>query len=70
MEKVLALALEAGCAVGHDTLSLCSANLAAEVGLAGFAELALAAFRCAGECVSRVSSVSYTHLTLPTKRIV
>jgi hypothetical protein len=44
VEEVFALASEARCAVGHDTLSLCSADLAAEVRLAGFAELAFFAF--------------------------
>lgn len=34
VQKVLTLALEAGCAVGHDALALCRADLAAEVGLA------------------------------------
>lgn len=47
VQEVLALALESGCAVGHDTSSLGGSNLAAQVGLAGFAELALFAFRCA-----------------------
>jgi hypothetical protein len=46
VEEVLALAPEARGAVGHDTLTLCSADLAAEVGLAGLAELALLAFWC------------------------
>lgn len=48
MEEVFALAAEARGAVGHDTLSLCGADLAAEVGLAGLAELALFAFGGAG----------------------
>jgi hypothetical protein len=50
VEKVLALALEARGAVGHDTLTLGGSDFAAEVGLAGFAELALLAFWCAGGC--------------------
>jgi hypothetical protein len=50
VEEILALALEARCAVGHDTLSLCGADLAAEVGLAGLAELALLAFWGAVAC--------------------
>lgn len=49
VEKILALALEARSAVGHDTLTLGSANLATEVGLAGLAELALFAFWGAAE---------------------
>jgi hypothetical protein len=44
VEDVLAAGLEAGGAVGHDTLTLGGADLAAEVGLAGLAELALTAF--------------------------
>ena len=47
VEEVLALALEARGAVGHDTLTLCCADLAAEVGLARLAELALLALWCA-----------------------
>jgi hypothetical protein len=47
VEQVLALALEARGAVGHDALALGRANLAAEVRLAGFAELALLALWCA-----------------------
>ena len=43
VEEILALALEARGAVRHDTLSLGGSDLAAEVGLAGLAELALAA---------------------------
>lgn len=48
VEEVFALALEARSAVGHDTFALGRTNLAAEVGLAGFAELAFAAFGGAG----------------------
>jgi len=48
VEEVFALALEARCAVGHHTLALCGADFAAEVRLAGEAELAFLAFRCAG----------------------
>ena len=44
MEEVFALALEARGAVGHHALALRGADLAAEVGFAGLAELALAAF--------------------------
>jgi len=44
VEKVFALALEARGSVRHDTLALGCANLAAKVGLAGLAELALLAF--------------------------
>jgi hypothetical protein len=50
VEEVLALALEARGAVGHDALALGGSDLAAEVGLARFAELALFAFWCAGTC--------------------
>jgi hypothetical protein len=49
VEEVLALALEARGAIGHDTLALCCADLAAEVGLARLAELALLALWCAGK---------------------
>lgn len=44
MQEVLALALEARGAIRHYALALCSANLAAQVGLSGLAELALLAF--------------------------
>ena len=44
VEEVFAFAFEAGCAVGHDAFALGGANLAAKVRLAGFAELAFAAF--------------------------
>lgn len=54
VQKVLALALEARGAVGHEALALRRADLAAEVGLARLAELALLAFGGAGG-----SSVSY-----------
>ena len=47
VEEILALALEARGAVGHDTLALCCADFAAEVGLAGLTELALLALWCA-----------------------
>src|SRR5690606_21487776 len=43
VEQVLALALEAGGAVRHQSLALGRADLSAEVGLAGLAELALLA---------------------------
>jgi hypothetical protein len=49
VEEVLALALEARGAVGHDTLTLGCADLSTKVGLAGLAELALLAFWCAGD---------------------
>lgn len=45
MKKVLALALESGCAIGHDTLTLRRANLTAQIRLARLAKLALLAFR-------------------------
>ncbi len=44
VQHILALALEAGGAVGHDTFALGGANLAAEVRLARLAKLALFAF--------------------------
>lgn len=47
VQQVLALALEAGGAIGHLSLTLGGTNLAAEVGFAGLAELALLAFRSA-----------------------
>jgi hypothetical protein len=50
VEEILALALEARGAVGHDALTLSCADLAAQVGLAGLAELALLAFWCARRC--------------------
>ena len=63
VQKVLALALEARSAVRHDTLALSGTNLAAEVGLAGFAELALAALRCAAQS----HWLANAYLSLPTK---
>ena len=48
VEEVLAAGLEAGSTVGHDTLTLGGTDLAAQVGLAGLAELALTAFGGAG----------------------
>lgn len=48
VEEVLALGLEARGAVGHDALALGGANLAAKVGLARLAELALATLGGAG----------------------
>ena len=47
VEEVLALALEARGAVRHDTFALGGADLTAEVRLAGLAELAFLALRCA-----------------------
>lgn len=44
MEEVLALALEARGAVGHHAFALGGPDLAAKIRLAGFAELAFAAF--------------------------
>jgi hypothetical protein len=40
MQEVFALGLEARGTVGHDALTLCSTDLAAEVGLSRLAELA------------------------------
>lgn len=51
MEEVFSLALQARCAVGHDAFSLGCADLATQVRLAGFAELAFAAFGGAGGIV-------------------
>ena len=45
MQQILALALESRGTVRHDTLALSGPNLAAEVGLARYAELAFFAFR-------------------------
>jgi len=45
VQDVLAASPEARCAIGHDTLALGGADLAAQVGLARLAELALAALR-------------------------
>jgi hypothetical protein len=44
VQDILAAGLEAGGTVGHDTPTLGSTDLAAEVGLARLAELALTAF--------------------------
>ena len=44
VKEILAAGTETGGAIRHDTLTLCSADLAAKVGLARLAELALAAF--------------------------
>lgn len=52
MKDVLAAGLEASGTVGHDTAALGSADLAAEVGLARLAELALTAFGGANTMVS------------------
>lgn len=49
MQEILALAFEARGAIRHDTFALGGSDLAAEVGFAGFAELAFAAFGCAEE---------------------
>ena len=49
VKQLFALVLEPRCSVGHDALALCSSDLAAKVRLAGLAELAFAAFGCAGE---------------------
>jgi hypothetical protein len=52
VQQVLAAALEPRRAVWHHAAALGGADLAAEVGLAGLAELAFAAFRSAGRAVS------------------
>lgn len=54
MKEILAAGTETGGAIRHDTLTLCSANLAAEVGLAGLAELTLATFGSAIWCDQRM----------------
>ena len=48
VQEVLAAGFEARGAVWHHAFALGGADLAAEVGLAGFAEFAFAAFGCAG----------------------
>lgn len=50
VEEILALALEARGTIRHETLALGGSNLAAEVGLARLAELALLALWCAVCC--------------------
>lgn len=52
VEEVLAAGLEAGGAIGHDTLTLSGADLTTEVSLAGLAELAFAAFGSAAGMIS------------------
>ena len=52
MEERFAFAGEARGAVGHDAFALGCSDLAAEVGFAGFAELAFFAFGVAGGSVS------------------
>jgi hypothetical protein len=52
VQQVLATGLEPRSTVGHDTLALCGTDLAAEVGLAGLAELALTALGGASYGVS------------------
>jgi hypothetical protein len=65
VKEVLALALEARSAIGHDTLSLRGTNLAAEVGLAGLAELAFLAFWGASRGSMLVLKCSYATDGLP-----
>jgi len=50
VEEVLAPAFEARGAIGHETFTLGSPDLAAEIGLSRLAELALLAFGCAEQC--------------------
>jgi hypothetical protein len=52
VQDVLPPGAEAARAVGHDALALRRADLAAEVGLVGLAELALLALGGAGEGLS------------------
>lgn len=59
VEKVFALALEARSAIRHNALALCGADLAAEVGLARFAELALFAFWGAVGCEMRLAELEW-----------
>lgn len=47
MQEVLAAGLEAGGAIGHNTLTLGSTDLTTEVSLARLAELAFTTFRSA-----------------------
>lgn len=49
MQEVATFGAEAGGAIRHDALSLGGANFTAKVGLAGFAEFAVAAFGCTGK---------------------
>lgn len=58
VQEVFALASEARAAIGHHSFTLRGANLAAEVGLAGFAELAFFAFGCAEEGGGMLAVVS------------
>ena len=67
VQQVLALTLEARGAVGHDALALRRANLAAEVGLARLAELALLALRGAGGVVVSHSEVPARGLSRLTR---
>ena len=48
MQEVLAAGFEARGAVRHHALALGGADFAAQIGLAGFAEFAFAAFGCTG----------------------
>lgn len=55
MQEVATFGAEAGGAIRHDALSLGGANFTAKVGLAGFAEFAVAAFGCTGTKRMKVS---------------
>lgn len=55
MQEVATFGAEAGGAIRHDALSLGGANFTAKVGLAGFAEFAVAAFGCTGTKRTKVS---------------
>lgn len=68
VEEVLALALEARGAVGHDTLALSCADGTAEVGLAGLAELALLALSGAVDPVS--NRLGYTSIAPEVRQLL
>lgn len=57
MQEVLAFALESRGSVRHDTFALSRSDLAAEIRFAGFAEFALATFRCTGRTEISLASV-------------
>jgi hypothetical protein len=63
VQQILTFALEAGGAVWHHTLALGGSNLAAEIGLARFAEFAFLAFWCAGKGQQEQKRVGLSQLT-------
>lgn len=54
MQQRFAFACKARRAIGHDTFALSCSNLSTEVGLAGFAELAFAAFGGTGPALAKM----------------